>query len=156
MAATTGMGAATSGGNLAADLLAHITPPSSTTATAVTVTGPLRLTLHTAAHTNTTFGTECADTNYARSQGNITAWNAVATTAGAGYGVGFVQRTSNVALTFFPTTGAAAAQALTGSALFSSDATACFVAYLNFAATVTVPINNTYTVASGSVTLQLN
>lgn len=142
---------------MAADLLAHLTPvTAAVVATAVSILGPLRLSLHTTTHTNTTPGTECADTNYNRAQGSLTAWNAASTTAGAGYGVGFVQKTSNIALTFFPTTGAAAAQTLTGSALFSVDATPCFVSYLNFAVSVTVPINNTYTVASGSVTLQIN
>ena len=157
MAVTTGLGATTSGGNLVVDLLNHITPvTAAVVATTVSIIGPLRLSLSTGLHTNAAPGTECGDTNYNRSQGSIGAWNAATTTAGAGYGVGFAQKTSNAGLTFFPTTGAALAQTLTGSALYSVDTTPCFVAYLNFAVSVTVPVNNTYTVASGSVTLQIS
>lgn len=156
MAATSGLGANTTGGNLASDLLNHITPASSTTATAVTVTGPIKVGLYTTATTNTTPGTECSDANYLRTQGNVSAWNAITTTAGAGYQVGYVQRTSNIALTYGGATGFAVAQTITGVVLWSSDATPVCVSYQNYAAGVSVPINNQYNIASGSVVLQLS
>lgn len=152
MAASSGMSSVT-GRAVAADILAHLTPASSTTPTAVTVTGPLKLALQIAAVQNTTAATtnECTDTNYARQ--SITAWNAATTTAGAGYGVGKVSKTSNIALTFGGGTGFAVAQTITGDMLVSSDATPVEVFYENFAASVSVPINNQYVVASGSVTV---
>jgi len=153
MAATSGLMAVT-GRNVAADILAHLTPPSSTTATAITVTGPLKLRLYTTAITNTTLGTECSDANYASQ--SVTAWNAVSTTAGAGYGVGFASRTSNVVLTFGGGGGFAAGQTFTGCALVSSDATPVEVAYQNFASSVVIPVNNQYVVASGSLSVTLS
>jgi hypothetical protein len=153
MAATSGLMAVT-GRNVAADLLAHITPPSATTATAVTITGPLKLRLYTSAITNTALGTECSDANYASQ--SVTAWNAVSTTTGAGYGTGYAGRTSNVALTYGGGGGFAVSQTLTGCALVSSDATPVEVAYQNFASPVVIPINNQYVVASGSLSVTLS
>lgn len=152
MAASSGMSSVT-GRAVAADILAHCTPATSTVATAVTITGPLKLALMIAAVVNTDAATahECTDTNYARQ--SVTAWNAASTTGGAGYNVGKVVKTSNVALTFGGGTGFAVAQTVTGDMLVSSDATPVECFYENFAASVSVPINNQYVVASGSVTV---
>lgn len=152
MAASSGMSAVT-GRNVAADILAHLTPLTTPVATAVTVTGPLKLALMIGAVQNTDAATahECTDANYARQ--SITAWNAAAVTAGAGYNVGKVAKTSNLALTFGGGTGFAVAQTMTGDMLVSSDATPVECFYENFAASVPVPVNNQYVVASGSVTV---
>lgn len=156
MASTSGLGAVTTGGNLAADILGHITPASATSATAVTVTGPLKVGLYTTVSTNTTPGTECSDANYLRIQGSVTAWNAVTTTAGAGYQVGYAQRTSNIALTYGGGTGFAVAQTFAGVVIWSSDATPCCISYQNYSSAIVVPVNNQYNIASASVVLQLS
>ena len=152
MAATSGLGAVTAGGNLAQDLLNHITPNSSTQATTITITGPIKARMVTSVSTNTTPGTTCSDANYAD---QAVTWAAASTTAGAGYGVGYVQKASSAGLTFGGGTGFAVAQTFTGVWYVSSDATPVQVAYENFAAGVVVPINNQYTVAAGSATIAL-
>lgn len=154
MAAGTGIGAQ-SGANVQQDLLNHLTPASSTVATAVTITGPLKLALIVGSTdtTNTTIGTECSDANYSR-QG-ITAWNAASTTAGNGSAVGITSKTSNTALTFGGAGGFAVAQSVRGVALMSSDATPVMCFYQNYASIVNVPVNNQLTFALGAVTAQI-
>jgi hypothetical protein len=154
MAATAGMCAVT-GRSVAPDILAHLTPTTTAVATAITVTGPMKLALMVAAVTNTDAATahECSDANYARVA--VPAWNAVATTGGAGYGVGFAKRTNNGAMTFFGGTGCAVAQTITGDMLVSSDATPVEVFYENFAAGVSVPINNQYVVANAACAVSI-
>ena len=155
MAASSGIGAIAAA-NVAADILGHLTPTAAAVATAVVITGPLKVALLTTVSTNQVVGTECTDANYTRAQGSITAWNAITTTAGAGYQVGFAQRTSNVALTYGGGTGFAAAQTITGVAFYSSDATPVLVVYQNFAVGVAIPLNNNYVVASGSASVSLS
>lgn len=153
MAAGTGICAVT-GRNVAGDLLAHITPATSTVATAVTITGPLKLGLIVGTGTtNTTIASECSDANYARQ--SLTAWNGASATAGNGSAAGFVNKTSNVVLTFGGSTGFAVAQSINTLVLYSNDATPVEVFYQNFGSTTTVPINNQYTIASGSVAAQI-
>jgi len=142
MAATSGLFAP-----VATDVLNHLTPATTPVATAVTITGPLKMQMTTTASTNSAAGTVCADANYTAGGQPITAWNAAATTAGAGYGVGFVSKTNNVALDFpagNTTTGFAAPAALAGLFLVSSDPTPVNVSYYNFAAVVNVPQGNVY------------
>lgn len=153
MAATSGLGAI-SAHNLAGDLLAHISPASSTTATVVTVTGPLLAKLYTSVIKNDTRGTECADSNYTNQA--VSAWNAASTASGSGYNVGVVSRTSNVGLTFGGGSGFAAQQTLTGLALDSSDGTPILVFYNNFAASVVVPAGNQYVILSGNLTIGIS
>lgn len=151
MAATSGLGALATN-NLAQDLLNHITP-ATTTATAITVTGPIKCHLHTAATTNTAIGTECADSNYAAQ--SVT-WNAASTTAGAGYQVGFVARTNNGALTFGGAGGMNASQTITGITLQSSDATPIFVGYENYATSVVVGAGLQYIINNASLSFSLS
>lgn len=153
MAATAGIGAV-SGVNLAGDLLDHITPASSTTATAVTITGPLKGKLYTSSISNDTRGTECSDANYASQ--SVSAWNAKATISGAGYNVGVVKKTSNVNLTWGGGTGFAVQQVFTGLALDSSDGTPVMVYYQNFAVSLTIPVGNQYIVLSGNLTVGIS
>lgn len=154
MAVTSGL-FAISAANVAGDILNHLTPASGTVAPAVTVTGPIKMKLLTTTSTNTAEGTECADANYTAGGQPITAWNAAATTAGAGYNVGYVGKTNQTVLDFpqgNTSTGFAAAAALAGVSLVSSDATPVKVAYLNFAATVNVPQGNVYQWGNGAFT----
>lgn len=153
MAAGTGLGAAT-GQNVQADILAHLYPASGTVATAVTITGPIKFALIVGAtdSTNTTVGTECTDTNYSRQ--SVTGWNTASTTAGNGSANGFTSKTSTNALTFGGS-GFAAAQAIRGNAAYSSDATPVYVSYQNYASVVNVGINQVYTVAAGSCSVQV-
>lgn len=155
MAANTGLAAVTAGGNVQADLLAHLYPTTVAVATAVAITGPVRVALVVGAadSTNTTMGTECADTNYARQ--SITGWNAPTTTAGSGSATGYTAKTSTNGLTFGGAGGFAAAQSIRGNFIASSDATPVIISYQNYAAVVTVAINQTYTVAAGSAQVQL-
>ena len=158
MASTSGLGALAANA-VSPDILAHLTPLTVAVPAAVVILGPINLSLSTGLHTNTVPGAECADTHYVRTPaGSITSWNAIVVTPGAGQGVGYATRTSNVALNMLNSTGtgATAAQTLTGTALYDSTATPIFVAYLNFAVSVVVPIGNTYTVALTAVSLQIS
>lgn len=153
MAATSGL-LALSAANVEQDLLNHLTPASGTTATAITVTGPLKVALLTAVSTNTAVGAECTDANYARQ--SVTSWNAPATTSGEGYAAGVTNKTNAVALTFGGSTGFAVAQTITGIALYSSDATPVGVYYENFATNLGVPINNQVVFGVGQITLGIS
>lgn len=154
MAAGTGIGAQ-SGANVQQDILNHLTPASTAVATAVTITGPLKLALIVGSTdtTNTTLGTECSDANYSRQ--SITAWNAASTTAGNGNAVGISTKTSNTALTFGGAGGFAVAQSVRGVALMSSDATPVMCFYQNFASATSIPINNQYQFALASISAQI-
>ena len=78
-------------------------------------------------------------------------WNAVsASNTGAGSAAGYALMTNNGALTYFGSTGAAAAQTITGVMFYSSDGTPVFAMYENFAAGVSVPQGNQYTFASST------
>jgi hypothetical protein len=135
---------------VAKDLLDHITPTSATVATAVTITGPLKMSLQTAAVANDTAATvhECTDANYARQ--SISAYNADATASGAGYNVGKVTKANTSDLTFGGVGGFAVAQSITGHIDASSDATPVETFYENFAAAIAVLANQQYVVAAGT------
>jgi len=158
MAAGSGFGAVT-GTNVQADILNHLTPLTTPVAPAVTITGPVKMALCATAgatytgvdSTNTTFGTECTDANYARQ--SITAWNAPTTTAGNGYNVGVTTKTTGIGLTFGGTGGFAAQQTVHGYGYYSSDATPVYIGYSNLATNINIPANNQLVVASGSGSL---
>ena len=149
MALTSGTGALVAN-DVAKDILDHLTPNSGTTATAITITGPIKCALIVGASTNTTLGAECSDANYARQS---ISWGADAVTSGAGYGVGYVQKANTVALTFGGAGGFAVAQTIYGVAYYSSDATPVLIAYENYAATVSVGVNQQYIIPIGSATI---
>jgi hypothetical protein len=149
MAQTSGICNVT-GRPVAKDLLDHITPTSGTVATAVTITGPLKMAMQTAAVANDTPATthECSDANYARVA--ISAYNADATASGAGYNVGKVTKANTSDLIFGGAGGFAVAQTFTGHIDASSDATPVETFYENFAATIAVLANQQYVVAAGT------
>jgi len=155
MAANTGLAAVTAGGNVQADLLAHLYPTGVAVATAVTITGPVRVALVVGAtdSTNTTMGTECTDANYARQ--SITVWNAPTTTAGGGSAAGYTAKTSTNALTFGGAGGFAATQSIRGNFIVSSDATPVIISYQNLPAVSTILVNQVYTVAAGQAQVQI-
>ena len=70
------------------------------------------------------------------------------------YGTASIDPTTGV-VTFFPTTGAAGAQSITGVDLVSSDATPVKVLYQNFTTPIAIPVGNTYSFAIGALTGQL-
>ena len=139
--------------NIQKDLLDHLTPTAGTVATAITITGPIKMHLYTTAWTNVTPGTECADTHYAAQ--SISAWNADSVTEGAGPAAGYTSKTNTTELTYGGATGFNAAATITGVALLSSDATPVEVSYENFAAPMSVPINNNYSFANGAVSIAI-